>query len=48
MKKISLIKEVRDLLNLGLKEAKELIEKTPVELFKKKIKKKMSMESKKN
>jgi len=33
-KKISLIKEVRGLLNLGLKEAKELVEKTPCEILK--------------
>jgi large subunit ribosomal protein L7/L12 len=33
-KKIALIKEVRGLLNLGLKEAKELVEKTPVEILK--------------
>jgi large subunit ribosomal protein L7/L12 len=34
-KKINLIKEVRGLLNLGLKEAKEMVEKAPVELMKK-------------
>jgi large subunit ribosomal protein L7/L12 len=33
-KKIALIKEVRSLLNLGLKESKELVEKVPVELLK--------------
>lgn len=33
-KKIALIKEVRGLLNLGLKEAKELVEKAPVEIMK--------------
>lgn len=33
-KKISVIKEVRALLNLGLKEAKELVEQTPVVLVK--------------
>lgn len=33
-KKIALIKEVRGWLNLGLKEAKELVEKAPVELKK--------------
>lgn len=31
-KKIALIKEVRGFLNLGLKEAKELVEKAPVSL----------------
>ena len=31
-KKINLIKEVRALLNLGLKEAKELVEKAPVSI----------------
>lgn len=33
-KKIALIKEVRALLNLGLKEAKEMVEKVPVNLMK--------------
>jgi len=33
-KKITLIKEVRALLNLGLKEAKELVEKAPTVLMK--------------
>jgi large subunit ribosomal protein L7/L12 len=33
-KKINLIKEVRGLLNLGLKEAKELVEKAPCEIMK--------------
>ena len=37
-KKIALIKEVRALLNLGLKEAKELVESAPVWL-KKEVKK---------
>jgi large subunit ribosomal protein L7/L12 len=33
-KKINLIKEVRGILNLGLKESKELVEKTPCTLMK--------------
>ncbi len=33
-KKISLIKEVRGILNLGLKESKELVEKVPCVLMK--------------
>lgn len=33
-KKITLIKEVRAIFNLGLKEAKELVDKAPVDLKK--------------
>jgi large subunit ribosomal protein L7/L12 len=33
-KKINLIKEVRAILNLGLKESKEMVEKTPCVLMK--------------
>jgi large subunit ribosomal protein L7/L12 len=45
-KKIALIKEVRAWLNLGLKEAKELVEKAPCEL-KKGVKKEEAEEIKK-
>jgi large subunit ribosomal protein L7/L12 len=37
-KKINIIKEVRQLLNLGLKEAKDLVEKPPA-ILKKQVKK---------
>ena len=45
-KKIAIIKEVRAWLNLGLKEAKELVEKAPTDL-KKAVKKEEAEEIKK-
>lgn len=45
-KKIAVIKEIRGWLNLGLKEAKELVEKAPVDL-RKSVKKEEAEEWKK-
>jgi large subunit ribosomal protein L7/L12 len=45
-KKITIIKEIRAWLNLGLKEAKELVEKAPTDL-KKSVKKEEAEEWKK-
>jgi len=45
-KKIALIKEIRTWLNLGLKEAKELVEKAPTDL-RKAVKKEEAEEIKK-